>query len=192
AQGRGARAGHHDLDLGDVLAHDFEAVDEGRRHADGGAVLVVVEDGDVHALAQLLFDVEAFRRLDVFEVDAAEGGLQACDDVHQLVRILLVDFDVEDVQAGEFLEQHGLAFHHGLGGQGADVAQAQDGRAVGDHADQVAAPGVAEGIVVVVDDRLACGGDAGRISQGEVPLVGELFGGSDGDFSGTAVLVIFE
>ena len=40
---------------------------------DGGAVLVVVEDRDVHQLAQALLDDEAFRRLDVLEVDAAEG-----------------------------------------------------------------------------------------------------------------------
>ena len=192
AQGRRAGAGHHDLDLGDVLADDFQAVDEGRGHRDGGAVLVVVEDGDVHALAQLLFDVEAFRRLDVFQVDAAEGRFQARDDVDQLVGILFVDLDVEDVQAGEFLEQHGLAFHHGLGGQRADVTQAEDGRAVGDDADQVAAPRIPEGVVAVGDDFLARGGDPGGIGQGEVPLVGKLFGGSDRDFPGTAVLVIFE
>ena len=55
-----------------------------------------------------------------------------------------VDLDVEHVDAGEFLEQHRLAFHHRLRRQRADGAQAQHGRAVGDDADQVAARGVAE------------------------------------------------
>ena len=47
-----------------------------RAHDDGGTVLVVVEHRDLHPLAQLALDDEAFRRLDVLEVDAAESGLQ--------------------------------------------------------------------------------------------------------------------
>ena len=54
---------------------------------DRGAVLVVVEDRDLHALAQLALDVEAVRRLDVLEVDAAEGRLERGDDVDQLVEV---------------------------------------------------------------------------------------------------------
>ncbi|KAG1080349.1 hypothetical protein G6F40_015918 [Rhizopus arrhizus] len=90
----------------------------------------------------LALDGEAFRGLDVFQVDAAEGGFQAGDDLDQLVRVGFVDFDVEDIQAGELLEQHRLAFHDRLGSQRTDVAQAQHRGAVGDHADQVATGGV--------------------------------------------------
>ena len=126
-----------------------------RADDDGGAVLVVVEDRDLHALAQLALDVEALRRLDVFEVDAAERRLERGDDVDQLVRVGLVDLDVEHVDAGELLEQHALAFHHRLRRQRADIAQAQHRGAVGDHADQVAARGVAGGVGRVVDDFFA-------------------------------------
>ncbi|CUI54587.1 Uncharacterised protein [Achromobacter sp. 2789STDY5608628] len=187
-----AGAGRHDLDLVDVLAHHLQAIDEGRRHTDRGAVLVIVEDGDLHALAQLALDREAFRRLDVFEVDAAEGGFQAGDDLDQLVRIGFVDLDVEHVQAGELLEQHRLAFHHRLGGQRADIAQAQHRGAVGDHADQVAARGVAEHIGRVRHDFLTGRRHAGRVRQGQVALVGELLGRRDRDLAGAAVLVIFK
>src|SRR5437016_10905812 len=45
-------------------------------------------------------------------VDGAEGGLQRGDHIDQLLRVLLVDLDVEDVHARELLEQDGLAFHH--------------------------------------------------------------------------------
>src|SRR3546814_2384344 len=69
-------------------------------------------------------DDEAFRRLDVLEVDAAEGGFERGDDLDQLVGVALVDLDVEHVDAGELLEQHALAFKHRLAGQRADVAQA--------------------------------------------------------------------
>ncbi|MNS27509.1 hypothetical protein D3C72_594610 [compost metagenome] len=191
-QGGSARAGGHHLDRLDVLAHDLQAVDEGGRHADGGAVLVVVEDGDLHAFTELALDREAFRGLDVFQVDAAEGGFQAGDDLDQLVRVGFVDFDVEDIQAGELLEQHRLAFHDRLGGQRADVAQAQHRGAVGDHADQVAARGVAVHVGRIGHDFLAGRRHAGRVRQRQVALVRQLLGRRDRDFAGTAGLVIFK
>ena len=88
---------------------------------------------------QPLLDLEAFRRLDVLEVDAAEGRLERGDHVDELVDVLLVDLDVEDVDAGELLEQDRLALHHRLGGERADVAEAEHGGAVGDHGDEILA-----------------------------------------------------
>ena len=164
-QRRRAGAGHDQLHLVDLLADQRQAVEDGRADDDRGAVLVVVEDRDLHALAQLLLDVEALRRLDVLEIDAAEGRLQRGDDLDQLVRVELVELDVEDVDAGELLEQDGLAFHHRLGGERADGAQAQHGRAVGDHADQVGARGQLGGRRRIAHDLVAGGGDAGRIGE---------------------------
>jgi hypothetical protein len=86
-QRRGAGAAGDELDLVDALADDLQRVQQRRADDDGGAVLVVVEDRDLHALAQLALDVEAVRRLDVLEVDAAEGGLERGDDVDQLVEV---------------------------------------------------------------------------------------------------------
>ncbi len=50
------------------------AFSERRRHDDRGAVLVVVEDGDVERLLQATLDLEAARGRDVLEIDAAESG----------------------------------------------------------------------------------------------------------------------
>ena len=61
----------------------------------------------------------------------------------------LVDLDVEHVDARELLEKDALALHHRLAGQRPDVAQAEHRRAVGHHANQVAARGVLEGGVRV-------------------------------------------
>ena len=72
----------------------------------------------------------ALRRLDVFEIDAAEGRLERLDDADDLFRILRVQLDVEDVDVGESLEQDALALHHRLRGERADVAQAEHGGAV--------------------------------------------------------------
>ena len=76
-----------ELDLADVLADQFQAVEQRGGRDDRGAVLVVVEDRDVQPLAQLALDVEALGRLDVLEVDAAQRGLERGDDVDQLVRV---------------------------------------------------------------------------------------------------------
>ena len=68
-----ADARDDDLEIVHLLADDLQRVDQGGEHDDGGAVLVVVEDRDVERLAQPLLDLEAARRGDVLEVDAAEG-----------------------------------------------------------------------------------------------------------------------
>ena len=90
-------------------------------------MLIVVEDGNVHALPAQSFNDETIRSLDVFEVDRAESGLQRADDVGELLRVGLVKLDVEAVDIGELLEQDGLALHHRLGRQPADIAQPQNG-----------------------------------------------------------------
>ncbi len=98
-----------------------------------------MEDRDLQAFAQPALDLEAFGRLDVLEVDAAEARLQAGDDVHELVGVTLVELEVEDVDAGEGLEEDGLALHHRLGCERPDGAESQDGCAVGYDGDEVGA-----------------------------------------------------
>ena len=88
-------------------------------------MLIVVEHGNAHAGLRLLLDLETFGTLDVLEIDSAEGRLERDDDVDQLVDVQFRHLDVEDVDAGEFLEQNRLAFHHRLGRERADRAEAQ-------------------------------------------------------------------
>ncbi len=138
----------------------------------------------LHPLAQPLLDLEAFGRLDILEVDGAEGRLQRGDDVHEVGRIALVDLDVEDVDAGEGLEQDRLALHHRLGGKRTDRSQPQDGGAVGDDPDQIAPGGDAGGLAGIGDDHLAGGGDPGGIGQRQIALIGQRLGRDDGELSG--------
>src|SRR5690606_10230884 len=126
----------------DVFADYFQTIEDGGGGNNGGAVLVVMEDRDLHALAQLLLDVETLGRLDVLEVHAAQCGFKRGNDVDQFVRVGLGQFDVEHVDAGELLKQAALAFHDRLGGQRADIAQAQHRRTVGDDAHEIGARGV--------------------------------------------------
>jgi hypothetical protein len=155
-------------------------------------VLVVVEDRDLHPLLQLPLDVEALRGLDIFEIDAAQGRFQGGDHVDQLVRVPLRQFDIEDVDASEFLEQAALAFHDWLGGEGAYVTQAEDGGAIGDDANQVGSGRVISGRRRMGDDGVAGGGDPRGIGQCQVALVGQDLGRADGNLTGGRPAVIFE
>src|SRR5690606_17669920 len=156
-------------------------VDEGGGDANGGAVLIVVENRNAHALAQLALDIKAFGCLDVLKVDTAECGLKAGNDVDEAIGVVFVDLDIEHVDIGELLEQNGLAFHDGLGSERPDVAQPEHGGAVGDDTHQVAAPRVLKGVLRVVDDFFACRSHPGRIGERQVALTGKLLGGRDGD-----------
>ncbi len=172
-----AGAGNGHLHVFNLLAYQFQTVEQGGARDDGRTVLVVVEDGDVHALGEFLLNVEALGRLDVFEVDAAQRGLQRGDDLDQLVRIALVQLDVEHVHACKLLEETPLAFHHRLASQRADVTQTQHSRAVGDHAHQIATRGVLGGLAGVCLNVQAGVGHAGGVGQRQIALVGQWLGG---------------
>ena len=187
---RGAGARGDDLHVLDALAGEFQRVRHRSADDDRRAVLVVVEDRDAHAGLQPLLDLEAFRRLDVLEIDAAEGRLERRDHLDELVDVLLGDLDVEDVDAGELLEQDRLALHHGLGGERADIAEAQHGRAVGDHRHEVLAGGEVGGLGRVGGDGLAGGGDARGIGQRQVALVAEGLGRLDLKLSGARIAMV--
>ena len=161
-------------------------------HHDGGAVLVVVEHRDLHALLERLLDDEALRGLDVLQIDAAEGRLQPGDGLDQCLRVALVDLDVEHVDVGELLEQHRLAFHHRLAGQAADGPKTQHGGAVGDDRDQVGAGGVERSVERVCGDLLAGRGHPRRVGQGEIALIGQGLGRLDLQLPGPGVAVVLE
>ena len=167
----------------DPLADDLQSIEDGGGSDNRGPMLVVVENRDLHALPQPRLDDEALGRLDVLQVDAAEGRLQARDDLNQLVGIGFVDLDIEHVDAGELFEQAALALHHGLAGKRADVAEPQHRRAVGDHRDEVGARGQVGGLDRVVLDGHAGRRNPRRIGQRQIALRGHVLRGQDRDFS---------
>ena len=181
-----------DLDLVEPLACHMQRIGGCCPHDDGRAMLVIVKDRNVHPLAAQLFDDETVGGLDVFKVDRAEGGFQRTDDRRQLYRIGLVQLDVETVDIGEFLEQNRLAFHHRLGRQRANVAQAQHGGAVGDHSHKIAARGIAAGRGGIVLDFQTGLGHAGRIGAAQVAAIGQRLGGPDLELSGLREFVIIQ
>ena len=163
-----AGAVQDDVHVLHLFAHHAQGVDEGSGHHDGGAVLVIVEHGDIQLSLQRLFDLKALGALDILQIDAAKGGgngLAGCDHTGGIVGI---DADGEGIHAAELLEQHGLALHHRQTGLGADVTQAQHGGAVGDNGHHVALEGVLINIVGVFLDLAAGLGNAGGVGGRQV------------------------
>jgi len=142
----GSGAVHDNFQLADLFSDESYCVDERCTGDDSGAVLVIVKHRYLHGLLQNFFDVEAFGCFDVFEVDAAEGGLEQLAGFDDFVGVVSVELDVEDVDVGEAFEKYTLPFHNGLTGERADVAEAEDGCAVADDGDKISFGGIAIGV----------------------------------------------
>ena len=112
----------------DLAAGEFERVDQTGGGDDGGAVLVVVKDRNVEKLAQPLLDDEAFRRLDVLEIDAAPALAEQLHAIDEFVGIFGRDFEIDRIDVGKALEQDRLAFHHRLCRQRAAIAETREWR----------------------------------------------------------------
>ena len=179
----GTDARHHDAHVLDALVDDPQRVRQRGEHHDGRAVLVVVEHGYVEELAQPGLDLEAARRRDVLQVDAAVDGGHGADDLHQGVGVLGVQADRPGIDAAELLEQGRLALHDGQRGGRPDVAQAEHCRAVGDHGHRVALDGQTSRVLRVLGDGQADSGHAGGVCAGEVVAVFQRHLGSDLDLA---------
>ena len=187
---RRPRADEHHRRLADVAPRDLERVDQRRPPDDRGAVLVVVKNGDAQRLAERLLDQEALGRADVLEIDAADGRLQQLAETDDFVRVLRVDFDVEDVDPGKLLEEDALALHDRLRRHGPDVAKSENRRPVRDHRDQVPARSVAKGLFRVFVDGHAGFGHPRAVREGQISLGGDRLGGDHLDLPRAALRVI--
>ena len=116
-------------------------------------------------------------------------GAEIAHAVDELVGVLGVDLEVDRIDVGEALEQHRLAFHHRLGGQRAEIAEAEDRGAVGDDGDEIALGRVVVGLARILGDGQHRHGDARRIGQRQVALRRHRLGGDDLELAGAAAAV---
>ena len=156
------------------LSTTFDCVVQRGQGHDRRAVLVVVKDGDVQALLEATLDLEAPRRRDVLEVDAAVGRRDSRDRVDDLVDRAGLHAHRDGIDVGEVLEEHGLALHHGHRCERSDGPEAEHGGAVADDGDGVAPARVDGGQGGVGCDGPGDLRDARRVEQGEVGCVAQL------------------
>src|SRR3546814_18175599 len=98
---RRALAVDDDLDILEITVRQIAGIDNPGRSDDSGAVLVVMEHGDVHSFAQRLLDHVAFVRLDIHQIDAAEAGLQPSEHAHNGVGVLFTQLNVAGTDISE-------------------------------------------------------------------------------------------
>ena len=169
-----------------VAARQFQRIDEAGSGDDGSAMLVVMKDGNVHQFAQPAFDDEAFRCLDILKVDAAEGGAEIAHAVDEFVDIFRIDFEIDGIDIGKALEEHGFALHHRLGGECSKIAKPKDGRAIGNDRHHIAARGVIVGGFRIGGDCLDWHSHTRRIGQRQVALRCHRLGRGNLQLAGTA------
>ncbi len=88
-------------------------------------MLVIMENRNIGALLQLLFDLKASRSSDVLEVDAAEGSGNERNGLYDLVYIMCFYTDRDCVYIAESLEERAFSFHNRHSCLRSDVAQAE-------------------------------------------------------------------
>ena len=155
-------------------------------------MLVVVHHRDIERAFQTFLDVEALRGLDVLEVDAAKSGGDALYGLTELLRVFLVDLDVKDVDATINLEEQTFTLHHGFAAHGTNVAQSQDGGAVGDNGHEIAFIRVFISVVGILLDFQTGVSNTWRVGQRKVGLSTISLGGLYFDFARTACLMILK
>ena len=189
-EGRCARTVDHHLAVLQLAARHMAGVDQAGGGDDRGAVLVVMHHRDVHLFAQGLLDNEAFGRGDIFQIDAAEAGFHQRHGIDEGFRVFGVEFEIDRIHIGETLEQDGLAFHHRLRRERAQIAEAQDRSAVGNHRHEVGPCGIARRILGIGGNRLDRGRNARRIGQRQIALGRHGLARNDLDLTGTDRFVI--
>ena len=170
-----------------VAAGEMQRVDQAGGGDDGGAMLIVMEDRDVEQFAQPLLDDETLRRLDVFQIDAAPALAEQLDAIDEFVRVFGRNFEVDRIDVGKALEQHRLAFHDRLGRQRAEIAETENGGAVGDDGDEIALGRVVVGTAFIFGDGQHRDRDARRIGQRQVALGRHRLGGNDLELPGATL-----
>ena len=168
-----ARAVYNYGEVFQLLARKFESVEHSRHGNHRGAVLVVVEYGNIAHFLQPLFYFKATGSGDVFQIDTAEAAGKQRHGLDDIVNVLGADAQGESVNVAEGLEQRALTFHNGHTCLGTYVAQTQNGGAVGDYRHQIRPAGISVGKVYVLGNFQARLCNAGSIRHGKLFTVGD-------------------
>ena len=155
-------------------------------------MLVIVHHGYVEALFQTFLYIEAFRGLDVLKVDTAKRGCNALHGLAKFLGIAFVYLDVKHIDTPIDLEQQSLALHHGFATHSSNVTQTEHSCSIGNHSHQVTLVGVSIYTVRVLLNLKTGVSHPRRIGQAQVSLRSIGFGWFYFDFTGSALLMIFE
>src|SRR6516162_240058 len=113
-----ARSIEDDLDFGDVLSSYFQSIQQGRSRDYRGSMLVVMHHGNGHCPSQGLFDMEALRRSDVFQIDPTYGRLEQLTKLNDILWIFRIHLEVEYIISAKRLNNTALPSITGFAASG--------------------------------------------------------------------------
>ena len=182
-------AGNSDFNVFHFPTGDLARVDQAGGSDDRRAVLVIVEDRNVEIVTQTAFNDEAFRRLDVLQIDATKSRADIADRGDELLDLFRRDFDVDRIHIRETFEKDRLALHNRLRRHRAKITQTQNGRAVGNHGNHIAFGGIVVSEVFILGDGQNRHSNARRISERQIALGRHWLGCDDGKLSRNRIFV---
>ncbi len=150
------------------LADNFERIDHSGQNNHGRAMLIIMEDRNVHRLLQSSLDLEASGRADILQIDAAERGLKQLDRPDNFVHILGGKTDRKCIDAAERLEQRAFSLHHRHCGLRPDIAETEHCRPVGDDRNRILLERIGVRLCLVRVDLLAGLGDTRCVREGQI------------------------
>jgi len=175
---RGTRAVDDSVNLGDILLYNLEGVEKSGGNHYCGAVLIVVEYGDIADLLKSALDLEAARCADVLKIYTAKGAREQINRADDLIYVLASDAEGEGIDVGKALEEGAFSLHYGHTRLRADVTEAENGSTVGYDCNDVMAAGKLVGFGYILLNFKTRGGNTGGIGEGEILAT---FDGSAGD-----------
>ena len=98
-------------------------------------MLIVMKDRNIAFFLQPALDFKTARRGDILQINPAEAAGDQFYRTHQLVGILAFDAQRNRVYVGKSFKQRTLSLHDRHSCFGADIAQPQHCRAIGDDCD---------------------------------------------------------
>ena len=165
---RGAHAINDNFNIAHLLADNLQRVNERGEYNNGGAVLIVMEDRNVEFFFEPVFYLETTWGGNVFQIYSAKAGRDCFHDANDLVRVFRVQTNREGIDAGEFLEEHRLSFHHRHCCRRTNIAQTKHGSSIRNDGYRVFLYCQRKGLFRILVNRLADARNSRRVSHRQI------------------------
>ena len=133
---------------------------------------------------------EALWSLYILKVYSAKGRGYLLHGLTELLRVLLVYFNIENIYSSVNLEQETLSLHDRLTAHGSDVSQTENGRTIADYGNKVSLVSIFINVVGVLLNFQTRISYTRRIGQTKVGLCLIRLGWFYFDFTWSTVMVI--
>ena len=111
-----------------------------------------MEDWNRTTFFQFSLNIEAFRPLNIFKIYSSKSWRKRRNDINELIWILLINFQIKDINISKTLKENSLTLHHRLRSQCPAVSKSKDCRTIGNHCNKISLGGVAVCVLWIICD----------------------------------------